>query len=145
VMEVGAGEGESIAAGAPLVRLRDLKLESELARAQSDYEVAADRAAQARLRNADYAPVEHEREELGKRVRLLRDQAAQLTLASEISGIVATPRMQDRLGSYVLPGTELAEVADISAMRARIYVAESDLRNVHVGSLASVRLDGFVR
>jgi len=145
VMEVGAGEGESIAAGAPLVRLRDLKLEAELAAAQSDYEVAADRAAQARLRNADYAPLEQEREELGKRIRLLRDRAAQLTLASEVSGIVVTPRIQDRLGSYVLPGTELAEVADTSAMRARIYVAESDLRKVRVGSRASVRLDSLFR
>lgn len=145
VMEVRALEGESITAGTPLVRLRDLKLEAELAAAQSDYEVAADRAAQARLRNADYSPVEHEREELGKRIRLLRDRADQLTLASEVSGIVVTPRMQDRLGSYVLPGTELAEVADTSAMRARIYVAESDLRKVRVGSRASVRLDGLFR
>jgi putative peptide zinc metalloprotease protein len=144
VIEVSREEGKNIAAGAPLVRLRDLRLESELARAESDYESATDRATQARLSNADYAPVEHERQELGMRVGLLRDQAAQLVMASEISGIVTTPRIQDWVGSYVRAGTELAQVADLSAMRARIYVAESDLRRVGVGSAAAAHMDGLL-
>jgi putative peptide zinc metalloprotease protein len=143
VVEVRADEGQSVTAGAPLLRLRNLKLESELARAESDYELASDRATQARLRNADYASLEQEREQLATRTRLLADQAAQLALASEITGIVATPRMQDLLGSYVKEGAELAEVADIKTMKARIYVSESDLRRVRVGSLAKLHVDGL--
>ena len=144
VIEVSRDEGKSITAGTRLVRLRDLRLESELARAESDYESATDRATQARLSNADYAPIEHERQELGMRVSLLRDQAAQLVIPSEISGIVTTPRIQDWVGSYVHAGTELAQVADISTMKARIYVAESDLRRVRVGSLATAHIDGVL-
>jgi putative peptide zinc metalloprotease protein len=143
VVEVRAEEGESITAGTLLLRLRNLKLESELARAKSDYELATDRATRAQLRNADYAPIEQEREQLAMRIRLLRDQAAQLALPSEISGIVATPRLQDLLGSYVRAGTELAEVADLSTMKARIYVSESDLRRVRVGSMAKLHVDGL--
>lgn len=143
VVEMRAEEGQAVTAGAPFIRLRNLTLESELARAESDYEIAAHRVTQARMRNANYAPIEHERERLFLRVCLLRDQAARLTLASEISGLVVTPRTQDQLGSYVRAGTELAEVADVSAMRARIYVAESDLRKVHLGSVAKLHMDGL--
>lgn len=143
ISEVRADEGEAVTAGAPLIRLVDLKLESELARADSDYEIANRRFTQARLSNADYGPMEHERDQLALRLRLLRDQSAQLTVRSDISGIVTTPRIQDGLGSYVPAGTELAEVANISSMKARMYVSESDFRRVHVGSLASAHMDGL--
>jgi putative peptide zinc metalloprotease protein len=143
VVEVQGHEGENVTAGTALLRLRDLKLDSELARAQSDYEIAAGRATQARLGNANYAPVEHEREQLATRVRLLREQSEQLSLPTQISGIVETPRLQDRLGSYVPAGTELAVVADVSSMKARIYVSENDLRKVRLGSPTKLHMDGL--
>src|SRR5207248_7757281 len=67
VIEVDADEGAAVIAGAPLARLRDLKLEGELARAQADYQLAAHRTLQAQLRNADYAPLEQERYQLAER------------------------------------------------------------------------------
>jgi putative peptide zinc metalloprotease protein len=143
VVELRAAEGESVTAGVPLIRLRNLELESELARARSDYEISSDRATQAHIRNEDYAPFEQERQQLALQIGRLEDQMAELTLPSQISGIVATPRIEDRLGSYVQAGSELAEVADISSLKARIYVAESDLRRVHVGSMAKLHIDGL--
>jgi putative peptide zinc metalloprotease protein len=50
VTEVYADEGETIGAGALLVRLRNLPLQSRLARSESEYHVASDRAASASLR-----------------------------------------------------------------------------------------------
>jgi len=143
ISEVRADEGELVAAGTPLMQLRDLKLESDLARAEADYEIAGAEVTRARLKNADYGPAAHEREQLAMRVGLLKDQSAQLLIRSELSGVVSTPRMKDRLGSYVRAGTELAEVADVASMKARVYVSESDLRNVRVGSLAKVHVDGL--
>ena len=142
VVDVQAWEGQIVAAAEPLFRLHDLELESELAQAQAEYQGAVYRVTAARLHNAPSAAAEHEREQLATRVALLRDQAAQLVLASEIAGSVVTPRPQDRLGSYVEAGTALAEVADMTAMRARIYVAESDLRKLHPGSSATLHLRG---
>jgi putative peptide zinc metalloprotease protein len=143
VSEVGADEGELVTAGTTLMRLTDLKLESDLARAEADYEIARAEVTRARLNNANYGPAEHEREQLAIRVGLLKGQSAQLLIRSELSGVVATPRMKDRLGSYVRAGTELAEVADVSSMKARVYVSESDLRNVRAGSIAKVHVDGL--
>jgi putative peptide zinc metalloprotease protein len=144
VSEVLTHEGESVKAGAPIVQLRNLKMESRLAQAESESATVADRATQARMRNADYASLESERERFVLQLNLLRDEATQLTLTSDISGVVVTPRMQDLIGTYILAGTEVAEVSDISAMRARIYVAESDLRKVQSGSRGSIHVNGML-
>jgi len=144
VVDVLVSEGQMVDAAAPLVRLRNLKMESELAQAEAEYEGAAYRVTAARLRNAPAAPAEHERDQLATRLAFLRDQAAQLVLASDLSGSVLTPRLQDRLGTYVSAGTVVAEVADMSVMRARIYVAESDLRKLQVGSAAALRVRGLL-
>jgi len=66
-----------------------------------------------------------------------------LRLASPISGVVLTPRLNDRLGTYVTEGTELAEVGDLSRLRARIYVSEHDMYKLNLGSQASLQVEGL--
>ena len=144
VVETNAPEGGAVVAGVPLVRLRDLRLESELAKTNADYQVAIDRATQAQLRNANDSAAENERQRLALKSASLREEAAHLVLASDVAGIVVTPRVQDRVGSFVKEGTELVEVANVAVMKARIYVAESDLRKAHMGSTAKLRMDGML-
>ena len=61
-----------------------------------------------------------------------------LEVTSPIGGIVTTPQLHDLLGAYLKSGTEVAEVADLSTMRARIYIPEFSMRDVRLG--APVRL-----
>ena len=42
--------------------------------------------------------------------------------------------MHDLLGAYLKAGTEVAEVADLSTMTARIYVPEFGMRDVRMGA-----------
>jgi hypothetical protein len=58
---------------------------------------------------------------------------------------VLTPRVADRLGSYVTAGTELLEVADLRVLRARIYVSEHDMYKVRVGAGARLQVDGMLK
>jgi len=60
---------------------------------------------------------------------------------SPISGIVLTPRLPDLAGSYVEAGALLLEVADVSVLRARIYLPEFDLRDVRAGDRVSLKMD----
>ena len=53
-----------------------------------------------------------------------------------------TPRVSDKVGSYVSCGTELAEVADITRLRARVYVSEYDLYKFTSNSPARFQVDG---
>ena len=61
---------------------------------------------------------------------------------SPISGIVLTPRLLDKVGAYVSAGTELAEIADLSQVRARIYVSEFDMHKFTSNSQARFQVDG---
>ena len=144
VTEVLVREGMSVPAGATLLRLRNLQLESQLAESRAEFATAAERTTQAQLRNAYYAGLEHDRDESASQIRLLQEQVAQLSPASDIAGVIVTPRVEDRLGSYVLAGEQVAEVANTSVMRARIYLAESDLSKVGVGSRTKIHVTGML-
>ena len=146
VTDVYASEGQWIAAGAPLVRLRNLELDSRVARTQANYSVALRRAASATLRySADVGPAREERAQLAQQSGLLVSEAAHLQINSPISGMILTPRLGDRLGAYVPAGTELVEIADLSSMRARIYMSEHDISKFQVGSKARLFVDGVFR
>ncbi len=145
VTDIYADEGRPVEAGASVVRLRNLPLQSRLARSESEYFVASQRAVSASLRYGNFGPVTKERESLARQTSELSSEAANLELKSTISGVVLTPRVSDRVGAYVTAGTELLEIADLSQLRARIYVSEHDLHKLQVGSRASLQVDGIPR
>lgn len=141
VVEVNAEEGQKVAAGETLLRLRNLSLESEAARTRADYRVAAARATDAQLRYAAFGTADRERQQLAERSRLLDDQVAMLAITTPIAGQVMTPRVADRIGSRIEPGTELVEVGDLSSLRARIYLPEFAVRKTPVGADARLLPD----
>jgi putative peptide zinc metalloprotease protein len=141
VVEAQAQEGQFVSAGSPLLRLSNLALESDAAEAGSQLNLASARLTQAQIRYADPASARGQQQELSERNRLLRDQLTQLTLVTPISGVVVTPRVGDLVGSYLQPGASAVEVADVSSLRARIYVGGPDVPRVHVGYPARLLLD----
>ncbi len=136
-------EGMAIAAGAPIAQLRNRPLESQLGRSLANYQVASMKANSAALRYSNLGASIQERDDLGRQTHELSDVVASLQLTSPISGIVLTPRLADRLGTQLPAGTELAEVADLRQMRARIYISEHDLYKVRVGQPARLQVQGF--
>ena len=99
-------------------------------------------ATSAFIRYADYGTAAQERDRLAAQSRAVEAHAATLDLASPISGTILTPRVSDRLGSYVTEGTELAEVADLSTMQARMFVSEYDLHRLKLGAPAHLMVEG---
>ena len=138
-------EGGTVSAGAPLVELRNLSLESEAARAKADLAVATARATQAELRYASFGPAERERQQLAERSRILNDEVAKLRVVSPLAGVVATARMQDMVGSYLKQGAEIAEIDNLSQARVRIFVPELAMRDLRLGAAANVKFDAFFR
>jgi putative peptide zinc metalloprotease protein len=143
VTDVYAEEGKPVAAGALLVRLRNLPLRSKLARSESEYRVASERAVSASLRYDNFGAAMKEEENLARQTSLLTTRAGELDLTSPISGVVLTPRVADRVGAYVTEGTELLEIADLNELRARIYVSEHDVYKLRVGSPARLQVEGI--
>ena len=145
VVDVLAAESMPVAAGTPVLRLRNLKLESESAEAQSDLNTAE---ANARSAQSHYADVSHalaERASQSGRYQSASDQLAALQVLSPISGVVVTPRLQNLVGSFVAEGAELAEVDDVRTLTARIYVPEFLVRRIVPGAPASLKLEALLQ
>jgi putative peptide zinc metalloprotease protein len=134
VTQVLAREGQSVAAGQPLVQLSNLQMESAAAGADADLHAASDQVNLTLLRYGDFGPAEYKRQAMAERNRTLVSQVALLRITSPISGVVVTPRVDDLLGAYLESGAEIAEVADLSTMTARIYIPEFAMREVRLGS-----------
>jgi len=134
VQQVFIHEGEQLQAGDPVAQLSNLELQSQAARVHSDLQLANARTVQAELHYSGMGPAEHLRDQLTQQDRFLNEQVSQLRLRSPLSGIVVTPRPSDLRGSYLPAGREVAEVADISTMLARIFVPEFAMRDIHLGA-----------
>lgn len=143
VEDLLVGEGTPVVVGQPLATLRNLPLQSGVAEAQSAFVVASDRATSAALHYENYGVAEQEKESSGARSRQMRLKAANLNIVSPISGVVLTPHVQDRAGSYLTEGTDLLEIGDLNTLRARIYVSEYEMYKVREGALAKLRVEGM--
>jgi putative peptide zinc metalloprotease protein len=145
ITQVYADEGTKVTSGEPLFGLSNSPLQSKLGRSDADYASSSMRATWAVLHYSDIGPAAQERQWLAEQSGDLKAEAASLKLVSPISGVVLTPRLRDRLASYVPEGTELAEIADLSEMRARIFVSEYDLHRLKTGAGARLMVDGSFR
>jgi putative peptide zinc metalloprotease protein len=140
-----ATEGQYAAAGAPVARLRNFPLQSKLGSSTADYKVASMRATSAEFRYLGVGAAIQERNRIATQNESLAAQAEHLTLLTPISGVVLTPRLADREGTYLPEGAVLAEIADLSVMRARIYVSEYDISKVKAGADVRASVEGRAR
>jgi len=131
VASVLVQEGQRVQAGEMVARLRDLQVESKAAAAEADFQVASSRANAAQLNYADFGRAEQRRVETGRVNQITQEQVQKLMISSPINGVVTSPRPKDLKGSYIAAGTVIAEVADTSSMRARVYVSETELNKLH--------------
>ncbi len=144
VTRVYADEGQQVAAGTALVQLQNIVLDSKVARSQSDLAIATGRANSAILHYADFGSAEQERARLIRQTGSYASEAARLEVSAPIAGVVASPRVGDLLGRYVPEGGELVEVADISGLRARIYVSEFEIYKLKQDAPARLQVDGTI-
>ncbi len=143
---VGVREGEHVAPGAVLLRMQNLALQSEAAQTRSELASAKARAMQAYLHYADaFATDEQERRRLSDQSRMLEEKLAKLTITSPISGTIMTAHPDNLIGSSPDEGDSLLEVADTSVLRARIYLPEFVMRDIHVGARVRLLLPGRVQ
>jgi multidrug efflux pump subunit AcrA (membrane-fusion protein) len=145
VVDVFVHEGQKVDRDSPLLRLRNLDLESQQARIDADLQLARARNTDAELRYTVAAGAEQEFQQARQKSQLLTREVGQLQLRSPIAGRVVSPRPEDLLGSRLNAGGAAVEIADLSSLRARLYVPESEMRGVHLGQTVSLHLDSTFR
>ncbi|MGA7366861.1 MAG: HlyD family efflux transporter periplasmic adaptor subunit, partial [Candidatus Sulfotelmatobacter sp.] len=144
VEKVYAEEGQTITSGAPLVQLRNVRLEARRSQSEAEYRIAVADVNSAELHYAGTGVALQKRDQLAAESRVLAYEVTTLELRAPITGVVTTPRVADSLGSYVRAGTELAEVDDTRTMRARIYVSEHEMYKYRPDSVARLCVDGIL-
>jgi putative peptide zinc metalloprotease protein len=145
VVAVLVHEGQMVDRDSPLLRLRNLDLESQQALMEADLQLARSRSTEAQMRYSGGAGVEQELQQDRQKTQLLAQEVSQLQLRSPIAGSVVSPRPADLLGSHLNAGVTAVEIADLSSLRARLYVPESEMREVRLGDEVSLRSDSSFR
>jgi putative peptide zinc metalloprotease protein len=138
VDSISVQEGQRVSAGTPLLRMRNLDLESQSAQAQADLRAATAHATSAALRYTGFGAAEQERQHLAEDNRMSADKLARLAVVSPISGVVVTPHISDLVGRPLDEGDLLLELADTSRMKANVYLPEFSMHDLPLN--ASVRL-----
>jgi len=142
VASVSVQEGQRVDAGAPLVHLRNLEIQSQAALSQAELDRATARARQAALRYTDFAAAEQERQHRAEDNRLVADKVAHLTVVSPISGVVVTPHIGDLAGRPVHEGDYLLQLVDVNQMKAKVYIPEYSMHDVHIGETVKLLIYG---
>jgi putative peptide zinc metalloprotease protein len=144
VTQLDAEEGHEVRPGVVLATLRNVPLQSGVEYAKARLSMASERAKNASIRYADYGSALKEKEGLTSQVQQLSDMESALRITSPVAGTVITPRVRDLLGSTVKEGQELLQVADLSSMRARIYISEYDLYKIRKDARARLQVQGMI-
>jgi multidrug resistance efflux pump len=66
-----------------------------------------------------------------------------LEIRAPFFGVISTPEIEQKVGSYLPPGDEFCRVVDRSTMRARVLVRDWELEDVRPGTLAKVKVLPF--
>jgi putative peptide zinc metalloprotease protein len=140
IAEVLTDEGTPVAAGAPLFVLRNVQLASEADNAQVGLRSAAAKAREAEMTYTELGTARAEQVFQAERARSVFKQVSALQVTSPISGVVVTPRVRDRVGSFVQAGDVLAEVDDGRTFNARIFIPEFQVQRIRPGAPASLKL-----
>jgi len=140
VEKVFVDENSPVTAGSPLVLLRNSEVESEAAHANSDLVVAEAHRVRAQLQFTAMGKSQSEWQRARTVKAAAQQQVRELAVSSPIAGVVATPRVRDLEGTYIAAGTLIADIDDMNTLRARLYLPENEVREMHAGSPVSLFL-----
>jgi putative peptide zinc metalloprotease protein len=144
ITKVFVREGEELQQGSPLATLSNLPLQSNLSEARTKLLLASAEAKKAGLSYQGYGSALVERERSKKQLGQISDMNTALDMTAPIEGTVMTPKVQSLLGTYLKPGGELLEIADLSRLRARIYISEFDLYKIRTGQPAKLQFEAML-
>jgi RND family efflux transporter MFP subunit len=145
VQRVLVREGDAVIVGTVLATLSDWQYRAQLAAVQAKYETAVSQMNRALNSNdGSEAGIQRVQSDYwASELARARERLERTQLRSPISGVVATPHVEDLLGRRLLPGDNFAEVVDTSRAIVDVAIDEDDVLLLNPGEKASVKLEGF--
>jgi RND family efflux transporter MFP subunit len=145
VAAVAKREGDRVAKGEVIARLKDESYAAGLAQARAELSIAESEVA--RLREAADAggvfDAESRRQELAARIALAQEQLGRTRLVAPIAGVIVTPRIDERVGQVLRRGSELCVVADLGSVTVEVAVPEEDAALVEAGQPVALKVNTY--
>jgi RND family efflux transporter MFP subunit len=145
VQRVFVREGDTVQAGQVLAQLDASDDQVKLAEAEAALAQSRRELAEAEFRNdpsaAGQAKIRTDMHQA--QVELEQQRVGESQLRSPISGMVITPKVQDKTGSMVRPGESFCEIVEQDRMAAEMSVPENDLALVQPGKKVVVKLNAY--
>jgi putative peptide zinc metalloprotease protein len=145
VANVYVHQGQAVQAGQVIAALRSPEIEAEaavlrqqLALANSDLRNGQDRS--------DFdkaAGAVRDRKRLQEESEVAQGRVAALQIRAPINGVVSSTDVDQKTGTFLDAGDELAQIVDRSTMKARILVHDWELEEVHPGAAVKVKVVPF--
>jgi multidrug resistance efflux pump len=145
VERVFVREGTTVRRGDRVAQLRDAELRAEREAAAAAAE-GADRAAALAASRGDPAEERLQRlraETLRREVAVLDEQLRYMTIRTPVSGVVFTPRPEERLGAKMDEGNTLVVVGRTDTLELEFAVDQRDVARVQVGDEVHLRVDAL--
>lgn len=145
VREVYVHEGDRVAKGTVLADMNDWDYRAEVAAAQAKLgqaEAAVNRA----LANNDGMEAGIQRNEANywtAEVKRAQERLDHTRLRSPINGVVSTPHIETMVGRKLDEGDTFGEVLNAEHATIDVEVDQNDVRLLHDGDAAAVKLDSF--
>jgi len=138
-------EGMAVARGAPLLQLRDVELRATRGAAAADASVAERQAAQAASRgDAGEERLQRTRAQaLREQVKLLEEQVAATTVRAPVSGLVLTPRPEERVGARLEAGDLVVTLGRTDTLELDFGVPQREVGRVTEGQAVRLRVDAL--
>jgi RND family efflux transporter MFP subunit len=145
VRQVFVHEGDRVAAGQMLAQLDDSDYRARLAAAEANLGLARRDLAEAEFRNdlaaAGQARLHAQMDQA--EVALYQQRMGESQLRAPITGVIVTPKIEEKVGQLLQPGDRFCELMSQDEMAAEINVPEGDIALVHPGARVALKLNAF--
>jgi len=138
-------EGTTVERGAPIFQLRDAELRADYEAAASAA-VVADRSAATAASRGDAAEERLQRmraDVLRREATVREEQLRAATVRAPVSGVVLTPRPEERVGSWADAGSAVLVIGRTDTLELEFGVDQRDVGRVRVGEEVRLRVDAF--
>jgi len=157
VREVRVREGEEVAAAAPLARLEVTDLASQIARKRAELlegraklartgagpRASGDMGAEVQIRAAELEEAQAQVQRIGEEIRYLEGLWKKQWVYSPLRGVVATPRLPEKVGQFCHEGDLICTVDDCTGVEVEIALSEQDVARVRPGQEVDLKVRGL--
>ena len=145
IEEVFVKEGEKVAAGQKIARLRNRQTEQLLIATEARFKMAEAEVQRAvgLDKPAELKGAESTRAALEARLKDARHDVEKLTLRSKTGGTVLTRDLEKRLGLALKHNEILCEIAQLNPMRIKVALSEKQVRHVKKGQRVELKTEAY--